>query len=73
VDTHVLMTERRPEVRTGATYAVRSRLAGTTGARMNPGRMQTDWVRCYSPCSTRRAVEIEAPPATVGSTYAGGC
>ena len=71
VDTHVLMTERRPEARTGATYAVRFRLVGTPGAQMNPGRMQMDWVRYYS-LARPNAQPIEAPRATEG-TYAAAC
>jgi hypothetical protein len=71
VDTHVLMTERRPEARTGASYAVRFRLVGTPGAQMNPGRMQMDWVRYYS-LARANAQSIEAPPATEGA-YAGAC
>ena len=71
VDTHVLMTERRPEARTGATYAVRFRLVGTPGAQMNPGRMQMDRVRYYS-LARPTAQPIEAPRATEG-TYAAAC
>jgi hypothetical protein len=71
VDTHVLMTERRPEARTAATYAVRFRLVGTPGAQMNPGRMQMDWVRYYS-LARPNAQSIEAPAATEG-TYAAAC
>lgn len=65
------MTERRPEARTGATYAVRLRLVGTPGAPMNPGRMQMDWVR-YHPLTRPNAQSTEAPPASE-SAYAGAC
>jgi beta-glucanase (GH16 family) len=71
VDTRVVMTERRPEARTGATYAARFRLVGTPGARMNPGRMQMDWVRYYS-LARQGARSVEAPQAEVG-TYADAC
>jgi hypothetical protein len=71
VDTRVVMTDRRPEARSGATYAVRFRLVGTPGARMNPGRMQMDWVRYYS-LARKNAQSIEAPPARE-QTYAGAC
>jgi hypothetical protein len=71
VDTRVVMTERRPEARTGASYAARFRLVGTPGARMNPGRMQMDWVRYYS-LARPGARSVEAPPAEIG-TYAGAC
>ena len=71
VDTRVVMTERRPGARTGATYAARFRLVGTPGAVMNPGRMQMDWVRYYS-LARANARSIEAPQADLG-TYAGAC
>ena len=71
VDTHVVMTERRPSALTGATYAVRFRLVGTPGAQMNPGRMQMDWVRYYT-LERKNAKSIEAPQLTK-STYAAAC
>jgi hypothetical protein len=71
VDTHVLRTERRPEALSGATYAVRFRLAAPNGARMNPGRMQMDWVRYYT-MARKNARSISAPQMTRG-TYAGAC
>ena len=71
VDTHVVMTERRPAALTGATYAARFRLVGTPGAQMNPGRMQMDWVRYYS-LARPNARSIEAPQA-LEETYAGAC
>jgi len=71
VDTQVVMTERRPEALTGATYDVRFRLAGTPGATMNPGRMQMDWVRYYT-LARPGARSIEAPQATRGE-YAAAC
>ena len=71
VDTHVLRTERRPEALSGATYTVRFRLAAPKGARMNPGRMQMDWVRYYT-LERKNARSISAPQMTRG-TYAGAC
>jgi len=71
VDTHVLRTERRPEALSGATFTVRFRLAAPRGARMNPGRMQMDWVRYYS-LERRNARSISAPRMTRG-TFAGAC
>ena len=71
VDTHVLRTERRPEALSGATYMVRFRLAAPKGARMNPGRMQMDWVRHYT-MARNNARSIAAPQMTRG-TYAGAC
>jgi len=66
VDTHVLMTERRDVARTGATYKVRFRLVGQDGVKMNPGRMQMDWVRYYT-LERKNARSIEAPQATLGA------
>src|SRR6476619_7609562 len=71
VDTHVLRTERRPAALSGATFTVRFRLAAPRGARMNPGRMQMDWVRYYT-LERRNARSISAPQMTRGS-YAGAC
>lgn len=71
VDAHVVMTERRDAALSGAMYTMRFRLAATRGARMNPGRMQMDWVRYYTP-ARRNAQSIAAPAATRG-TYADAC
>lgn len=71
VDTRVILTERRTSARTGATYAMRFRLVGTPGARMNRGRMQMDWARYYT-LERRNAQSIEAPQAAL-SRYADAC
>jgi hypothetical protein len=71
VDTRVLRTERRSTARTGARYAVRFRLVGASGARMNPGRMQMDWMRHYS-LARPNARSIRAPQARL-ERYAGAC
>ncbi len=71
VDTRVVMTERRPAALSGADYAVRFKLVGTPGARMNRGRMQMDWVRYYT-LARPNARSIEAPPARL-TTYADAC
>ncbi len=71
VDTEVMMTERRSEARTGATYVPRFRLVATPGATMRRGRMQMDWARYYT-LERRNARSIEAPPAQQ-TTYAGAC
>jgi hypothetical protein len=60
VDTHVIRTERRPAALSGATFKVRFRLVATPGARMNPGRMQMDWVRYYT-LDRPNARSIDAP------------
>ena len=71
VDTRVVMTERRDEALSGASYAFRFRLADRPGARMNPGRMQMDWLRYYS-LARPNAKSIAAPSASRG-TYPAAC
>lgn len=71
VDAHVVMTERRTTARSGTTYAVRFRLVAKQGARMNPGRMQMDWVRYYT-LDRPNAMSIDAPRARLG-TYPDAC
>lgn len=71
VDAHVVMTERRKAARSATMYAVRFRLVSEKGARMNPGRMQMDWVRYYT-LERPNAKSIKAPRARRG-TYAGAC
>ncbi len=71
VDARVQMTERRPAARSGLKYKVRFRLVPTEGARMNPGRMQMDWLRYYT-LARHNARSIQAPHATKG-TFARAC
>jgi hypothetical protein len=71
VDTRVVMTERRDAALSGATFAFRFRLVDRPGTRMNPGRMQMDWLRYYS-LARPNARSIAAPQAQAG-TYAGAC
>ena len=71
VDTRVVMTERRSQARTGATFRMRLRMVAPPGARMNRSRMQLDWARYYT-LDRVNARTIEAPAATVRS-YAGSC
>jgi hypothetical protein len=52
-------------------YKLRFRLAAVPGARMNPGRMQMDWVRYYT-MARKNAQSIAAPGAHLG-TYADAC
>ena len=66
IDTRVVMTEQRSAARTGATYSVRFRMVAPPGARMNPGRMQMDWVRYYT-LERKNAQSISAPQATQSS------
>ena len=71
VDAHVVMTERRPAALSGAMYAMRFRLDAVKGARMNPGRMQMDWMRYYT-LARKNAHSIKAPAAT-RRTYRSSC
>ena len=71
VDTHVIRTERRPAATTGLHYKVRFRMLATKGHRMNPGRMQMDWVRYYT-MQRKNARSIDAPQMTA-TTYRKAC
>ncbi len=71
VDTRVVMTERRDAALSGTRFKMRFRLAGAKGARMNPSRMQMDWVRYYT-LERPNARSVAAPQARRGS-YAGAC
>jgi len=71
VDTHVIRTERRPQALSGAELKVRFRLVAQGGHRMDPGRMQMDWVRYYS-LQRKNARSIDAP-AMQRSSYAAAC
>lgn len=65
VDTHVIMTERRPAARSGETYHVRFRLLAAPGhVKMNAARMQMDWVRYYT-LARKNAKSISAPQASL--------
>jgi hypothetical protein len=48
VDARVVATETRPAALSGVPLTVRFRLAATTGATMNPARMQMDWLRYWT-------------------------
>jgi len=71
VDTRVVMTERRPEALSGATFTPRFRLVATPGATMRRSRMQMDWVRYYT-LARPSAHSIAAAQAT-RTTYADAC
>jgi hypothetical protein len=71
VDTHVVMTERRPAALSGTIFSARFRLVSTPGATMRKGRMQMDWVRYYT-LARKNAKPITAPQATLTS-YADAC
>ncbi len=71
VDTQVIRTERRSAALSGARFKVRFRLVAALGRRMNPGRMQMDWVRYYT-LARPNARSIKAP-ATVRGTFGAAC
>jgi len=71
VDTQVILTERRPAALSGARFSVRFRMVAKRGARMNPGRMQMDWIRYYT-LERKNARSIAAPRAHRG-TYRSAC
>ena len=48
VDTHVVASERRAAARSEALFTVRFKMKAVPGARMNPSRMQMDWLRYYT-------------------------
>ena len=71
VDTKVIRTERRPAALEGVALMPRFRVQGVSGAKMNRGRMQMDWMRYYT-LDRKNAQSIEAPALTP-STYAAAC
>ena len=71
VDTQVVRTERRDAALTGTKYQMRFRLDAVKGARMNPARMQMDWVRYYT-LARPNAKSIKAPQLDRGS-FKTGC
>jgi hypothetical protein len=70
VDTKVIRTERRDPALTGTNYQMRFRLEAVKGKRMNPARMQMDWVRYYT-LERHNAKSIKAPRLDRGSSRAG--
>ena len=71
VDTKVVRTERRDAALTGTKFQMRFRLAAVKGKRMNPARMQMDWVRYYT-LERPNAKSIRAPRLDRGS-FDPGC
>ena len=71
VDTKVIRTERRPAALQGVPLMPRFRVQGVSGAKMNRGRMQMDWMRYYT-LDRANAKSIEAPALTQ-STYGPAC
>ena len=48
VDSHVVAQERREEALSGALFTVRFQMKAVPGERMNPSRMQMDWLRHFN-------------------------
>jgi hypothetical protein len=71
VDSHVLVSERRPKALSGALLTVRFKMEATKGARMNKSRMQMDWLR-YFTLDKPNKLSVKAPRATLG-TYGQAC
>jgi Glycosyl hydrolases family 16 len=71
VDTKVVRTERRDAALTGTKYQMRFRLDAVKGKRMNPARMQMDWVRYYT-LERPNAKSIKAPRLE-RSSFDAGC
>ena len=71
VDTKVVRTERRAAALTGTKFQMRFRLDAVKGKRMNPTRMQMDWVRYYT-LDRPNAKSVQAPRTDRGS-FNPGC
>ncbi len=71
VDSHVVASERRPEALSGTLFTVRFKMKAVPGQRMNPSRMQMDWLR-YFTLQRRNSKPIVGPQATLGS-YGKAC
>ncbi len=71
VDTHVVASERRAEALSGTLFTVRFKMKAEPGARMNPSRMQMDWLRYYT-LQRPNTRPMVGPKATLGS-YGKAC
>lgn len=71
VDAHVISTERRPEAISGVPVTIRISLNAVPGARMNPARMQLDWLR-YWTLAKPDDRSVSAPAPRLG-TYPKAC
>lgn len=68
VDTHVVASERRAAALSGALFTLRFKMKAVPGERMNPSRMQMDWLRYYTlqKKNTRPMVGPKAKKGTYG-------
>ncbi len=71
VDSHVVAQERRDAALSGALFTVRFKMLAVPGARMNPSRMQMDWLR-YFTLERKNRPALVGPRATKG-TYGKAC
>ncbi len=71
VDGHVISTSKRPAGLRNVPYTARFTMVGKPGARMNPSRMQMDWLRYYT-LRKPNSKSVAAPKPRV-RTYAGAC
>ncbi|HWM75850.1 MAG TPA: hypothetical protein VNQ53_19025 [Nocardioides sp.] len=71
VDSHVIHSERRRAALSGVRLTVRFTMQAVPGKRMNPSRMQMDWMRHWS-TKTPNTKSVVAPKTDRG-TYAGAC
>ena len=71
VDAHVVRTERRTAALSGVPMTVRFTMRAVPGEKMNPSRMQMDWLRYWS-LKSPNTKSTKAPRTTRG-TYKGAC
>jgi hypothetical protein len=71
VDAHVIRTETRPAALSGASFQVRFTMQARKGKRMNPARMQMDWLRYWSLKAPNE--KSTAAPQTNHTTYKHAC
>ncbi len=71
VDAHVIHSERRRAALSGVALTPRFTMQAVPGEKMNPSRMQMDWLRHWS-TKTPNTKSVVAPRTERG-TYADAC
>lgn len=71
VDSHVVASERRAAALSGALFTLRFKMKAVPGERMNPSRMQMDWLRYYT-LQRPNSRPVAGPKAKRG-TYGKAC
>lgn len=71
VDAHAVRRERRRAALSGVPLTVRFSMVDVPGERMNPSRMQLDWLRYFG--LDRPNAEPTVAPRPQRTTYAGAC